>query len=520
MADMNSIRALQQAERLVSTIVRAFYADTAVLVIDTLIREKYIKDKDEELGTRLNLLPKQVRSALAELQEEGLVGQEEMTDEIYFGRSSQYWYIDYRHAVDVIRLRVYEMQLILREKQQAKMARQTYVCPRCDAKFGVMEIQTLMNGAKSFCCSHCCENDSHSACVKTDHTLVDFHDKEGLDSVTSLLNQLNEQLNASTDSSMQRESIFQLVNALRDTVVPSNLPSELRARGMGGQQSRHLSSAHARFQDNFHHRGRAADKAAAERTAAERRGGSSRSVQRLYTKNWKGQEVIVEIEQSDEDDENEEGDEDGEEGEEGLSGIVPTRSSIKRKVASKAARDAQAAKRAKKALPSFLQGSKISGVASGGDDDDDDVEEEEEDEDEVSGLDSKSGAHEGLTRRLGAAVLTSVEELNEFKRRLRPWTEKMKRVWRKQQALGAMGENTDGEGGKPWWEMQDDENGGGVGSNLGAPESAPVVPHTFGRVFYVNGRRVPTDALTKEEAATLSVDDYTQFYQLASADNT
>lgn len=40
MADMSAIRALQKAERLVSTIARAFYTDNTVLVVDTLIREK------------------------------------------------------------------------------------------------------------------------------------------------------------------------------------------------------------------------------------------------------------------------------------------------------------------------------------------------------------------------------------------------------------------------------------------------------------------------------------------------
>lgn len=78
-----------------------------------------------------------------------------------------------------------------------------------------------------------------------------------------------------------RESVFELVHSLRDTVVPSNLPSQLRQRGMGGQQRGDLSSAHARFQDDFHHRGRAADKAATERGGAAGgsgggRGGSSR----------------------------------------------------------------------------------------------------------------------------------------------------------------------------------------------------------------------------------------------------
>lgn len=68
--------------------------------------------------------PKQVRSALADLQQEGLVMQEEMEDETYSSRLSAYWYIDLRHAVNVIRMRVHEMQLILNEKQQEKMAQQ------------------------------------------------------------------------------------------------------------------------------------------------------------------------------------------------------------------------------------------------------------------------------------------------------------------------------------------------------------------------------------------------------------
>lgn len=40
MADMSAIVALQQAERLVSTVARAFYTDISVLVVDMLIREK------------------------------------------------------------------------------------------------------------------------------------------------------------------------------------------------------------------------------------------------------------------------------------------------------------------------------------------------------------------------------------------------------------------------------------------------------------------------------------------------
>ena len=59
--DLEEIRTLQLSEKLVATIVRAFFDDECILVMDTLIREKYLKDKDDELGARFGLQPKQVR---------------------------------------------------------------------------------------------------------------------------------------------------------------------------------------------------------------------------------------------------------------------------------------------------------------------------------------------------------------------------------------------------------------------------------------------------------------------------
>ena len=63
-----------------------------------------------------------------------------------------------------------------------------------------MDIYKLSNGDRSFCCSHCCPHDDHAGCKKgSGYTLEDFHDKRGLDSVTKLIEQLNEQLGKSKD---------------------------------------------------------------------------------------------------------------------------------------------------------------------------------------------------------------------------------------------------------------------------------------------------------------------------------
>ena len=53
-------------EKLVSTVARAFYSDNYVVVLDTLLREKYIRE--EEISPRLKMSPKDVRKIIQHLE--------------------------------------------------------------------------------------------------------------------------------------------------------------------------------------------------------------------------------------------------------------------------------------------------------------------------------------------------------------------------------------------------------------------------------------------------------------------
>ena len=55
-------------ETLVSTIARAFYTDTVVVLLEGLMHEKYIIE--EELGPRLKLTAKDVRKITTQLENE------------------------------------------------------------------------------------------------------------------------------------------------------------------------------------------------------------------------------------------------------------------------------------------------------------------------------------------------------------------------------------------------------------------------------------------------------------------
>jgi transcription initiation factor TFIIE subunit alpha len=59
------------AELLIRATSRAFYTDDVIAIIDVLIRDKYLRDDD--MGPRLKLSTKNVRSVLQFLKSEQLV---------------------------------------------------------------------------------------------------------------------------------------------------------------------------------------------------------------------------------------------------------------------------------------------------------------------------------------------------------------------------------------------------------------------------------------------------------------
>lgn len=235
-------------------------------------------------------------------------------------------------------------------------------------------------------------------------------------------------------------------------------------------------------------------------------------MQLLYTKNWRGEEVVVEIEKSEDEDDDEGW------GEEGGEAVLPSRSALKRKAADARAKEEQAAKRAKKAMPTFLKGSRISGKPDGdqGDEEDSDDDDDSSDESGTRRSAKAAGAAGAHARRLGVAAVTSVEERNERKKQLLPWTERMKQVWRQQQSeLREEEQAGSGSENEAWWEDEDGEGRNGAGRGRSRGGGASGFGSRVGVRFRVGARYVSMDQVTCEEAAQMSPEEYTRFYNLA-----
>eukprot|EP00957_Ditylum_brightwellii_P154459 11754720-Ditylum_brightwellii.AAC.1 len=144
------------AEALIATVARAFYDDGVIIVIDFLLREKYLRDV-KGMGQCLSLSTKWLRKTLEFLRKEHLVSLEECEMEIETKDSkrtyrrkkkAKFWYIDYHRAVHTIRLRVHLMQKKIQDAEECARSTSTYECPGyakkiCNGRYSEMDACAL-----------------------------------------------------------------------------------------------------------------------------------------------------------------------------------------------------------------------------------------------------------------------------------------------------------------------------------------------------------------------------------------
>ncbi|KAF1332129.1 Transcription factor iie, partial [Globisporangium splendens] len=187
---------------------------------------------DDEMGSAVNLQTRQVRKIMNELHQDHLVCEEVLNDKRLGGSSStSYWYIDYKYFVDVVQYRLYVMHEHLKDSEQLEIERQTFQCkdPDCGREYTALEAQLLlMPGQFQFRCGHCNE------------PLLECDNNDRLEKIQNLQRKFKDQMNKQAG---MHEGIYEVLRRIGDFVkeghvLPTNLPSENRAAGIGGNSVR------------------------------------------------------------------------------------------------------------------------------------------------------------------------------------------------------------------------------------------------------------------------------------------
>ncbi|KAI7964514.1 hypothetical protein MJO29_002612 [Puccinia striiformis f. sp. tritici] len=141
---------------LLQYVARSFYEVRHILLFDQLIRKEAMKD--EELSARLGIGAKDLAKAANQLVRDQLVStymRAELKPGAYKATQRTYYYIDYKHCVDVIKWRMWKMSKVLDDKQRNVIDGQGYVCPRCKKTYSTLDISGLSMTATSFLCEIC-----------------------------------------------------------------------------------------------------------------------------------------------------------------------------------------------------------------------------------------------------------------------------------------------------------------------------------------------------------------------------
>lgn len=224
---MNEKNSFAIVEKLVATVARAFYNDTVVVVLDALLREKFLME--EELGPRLRLPPKEVRKILNLLEEEMLVNSED----VFYDDSDSFlkcYYIDYQNFVNVVRYRVYLMNKHLISAERNELNEVYYQCPTCTDKFSSLQVLTMLSSDGKFICSHCALANGSLKATKSEQwfRLVEVDNRGKLTGVQQLEKKFHDQMGKTE----QHEGVLEMLRMLRDINLGHNKPSDNMQMGI------------------------------------------------------------------------------------------------------------------------------------------------------------------------------------------------------------------------------------------------------------------------------------------------
>lgn len=247
------------AESLISTIARAFYDDEMILVIDILIRDKFLRDDD--MSPRLNIPSKKLRSILQYLYDEHIVRYETVDDLNQGGsQATKFYYIDYNRAVHSIRLRFYLLKQQLQHNEIMARSQSYYICPgykskRCNGKYNEIEAtshQHLVdyNTGLFLCyeCYHMYHNDPNAPSTSS-YTLTLVDNTKELKNAMDQLRRFNIQLSSKLIGNIQlRPSIYDLLQKVRNTKGNTNTTTNNNnANGKSAEQQQSQQSQQRQF---------------------------------------------------------------------------------------------------------------------------------------------------------------------------------------------------------------------------------------------------------------------------------
>ncbi|KAF2729958.1 hypothetical protein EJ04DRAFT_57365 [Polyplosphaeria fusca] len=152
---------LQLAKTFVKTVVRIFYSVEQIVVVDALVFHGALVLSDLVLVLDAGKNSKHAQKITAKLREGGLISvhtRQELRDGALKSSGRDYYYIDYRHAIDATKYRLHMLDEKVKREAKPSAEKKEFACPRCKSQWTAMEVLDNMDplGRESgFLCRTC-----------------------------------------------------------------------------------------------------------------------------------------------------------------------------------------------------------------------------------------------------------------------------------------------------------------------------------------------------------------------------
>lgn len=237
--------------KLIRLIMRGFYNIEQKLVIDMLVRRR--ETKEDDLVEVLKFERKHLKSLIHQMRQDKFINVRLIMETDEDGKSTRrnYYSINYRMFVNVVKYKLEHMRRKLETEQRDLTSRASFICQSCRKTFTDLEIGQIFDQDRlQFRCSYCdgIVDEDPNVRPKADSRLVMAHFNEQTEPIYALLKEtenikwsINEaDRNNLTNSTQTGGSTIingNLSGANVDNMANGSLPADQQNQGLSGNHN-------------------------------------------------------------------------------------------------------------------------------------------------------------------------------------------------------------------------------------------------------------------------------------------
>ncbi|ORY15160.1 hypothetical protein BCR34DRAFT_559187 [Clohesyomyces aquaticus] len=165
---------LELAKVFVKTVVRMFYDTEHIVVVDALVFHNALSLSDLVIVLDYGKNQKSAQKLCGKLREGGLISvfaRQELRDGAMKAVNREYFYIDYRRAIDATKYKIHALDERIKENAKPTQEKKEFVCPQCKAQWTAMELLDHIDPEG---------RDSGFLCKTCDHPVASLHNTESV----------------------------------------------------------------------------------------------------------------------------------------------------------------------------------------------------------------------------------------------------------------------------------------------------------------------------------------------------